>query len=259
LLQILAFAGNVIGRSPYYQIESDQHRANLFAVLVGDSAKSRKGTSLGRIRAIAKLADETWSSERNRGGLSSGEGLIDAVRDQVQKYNAREKQFEIVDPGMSDKRLMVVEPEFAGVLSVAERHGNTISQLVRQAWDGHKLQTMTRSSPLSATDAHISIIGHITVDELRARLSRTDTANGFANRFLYVLVRRSKEMPFGGNLSDSEVLHLGEQLRTTVERAKLTGRVTMTNRAATAAGHGVRVGNYIAARRGCPARSSTRQ
>ena len=233
LLQILTFAGNVIGRSPYYQIESDCHRANLFAVLVGDSAKSRKGTSLGRVRAVAKVADETWCSERNRGGLSSGEGLIDAVRDQVQKYNTKEKQIEIVDPGVPDKRLMVVEPEFAGVLSVAERHGNTISQLVRQAWDGHKLQTMTRSSSLSATDAHISIIGHITVDELRARLSRTDTANGFANRFLYVLVRRSKEMPFGGNLTDSEVLLLGEQLRTTIERARLSGRITMTNAAKT--------------------------
>ena len=233
LLQILTLAGNVIGRSPYYQIESDYHRTNLFAVLVGDSAKSRKGTSLGRVRAVAKVADETWCSERNRGGLSSGEGLIDAVRDQVQKYNTKEKQIEIVDPGVPDKRLMVVEPEFAGVLSVAERHGNTISQLVRQAWDGHKLQTMTRSSSLSATDAHISIIGHITVDELRARLSRTDTANGFANRFLYVLVRRSKEMPFGGNLTDSEVLLLGEQLRTTIERARLSGRITMTNAAKT--------------------------
>ena len=123
LLQVLTLAGNVIGRSPYYQIESDYHRTNLFAVLVGDSAKSRKGTSLGRVRAIAKVADETWNSERNRGGLSSGEGLIDAVRDQVQKYNAKERQFEIIDPGVSDKRLMVVEPEFAGVLSVAERHG----------------------------------------------------------------------------------------------------------------------------------------
>src|SRR5262249_29466183 len=54
-----------------------------------------------------------------------------------------------------------------------------------------------------------------------------------ANRFLYVLVRRSKEMPFGGNLSDSEVLHLGDQLKTSVERAKLTGHITMTDAAKT--------------------------
>jgi hypothetical protein len=52
LLQILVAAGNVIGRLPHYQVESDHHRANLFAVLVGDSAKGRKGTALDRTGAV---------------------------------------------------------------------------------------------------------------------------------------------------------------------------------------------------------------
>ena len=59
LLQMLVFAGNVIGRLPFYQIESDQHHANLFAVLVGASAKARKGTSMGRVRAVTRVADES--------------------------------------------------------------------------------------------------------------------------------------------------------------------------------------------------------
>src|SRR5689334_5842047 len=42
LLQFLALAGNVIGHGPYYQVESDEHHANLFGVLVGSSAKGRK-------------------------------------------------------------------------------------------------------------------------------------------------------------------------------------------------------------------------
>ena len=50
-------AGNVMGRCPYYQVEGDHHHTNLFAVLVGDSSKSRKGTSWGRIREI-EAADE---------------------------------------------------------------------------------------------------------------------------------------------------------------------------------------------------------
>jgi hypothetical protein len=58
LIQTLVAAGNVIGRSRHYRVESDQHRANIFAVLVGDSSKGRKGTSWGRIRSIAKSADE---------------------------------------------------------------------------------------------------------------------------------------------------------------------------------------------------------
>ena len=50
----------------------------------------------------------------------------------------------------------------------------------------------TKNSPLKATGTHISIIGHITFDELRATLDRTSMFNGFANRFLYACVRRSQ-------------------------------------------------------------------
>jgi hypothetical protein len=119
LIQTLVAAGNVIGRSPHYRVESDQHRANIFAVLVGDSSKGRKGTSWGRIRSIAKNADERWWGDRIKGGLSSGEGFINEVRHPVQKYEIKDKKFVIVDPGVADKRLMIVETEFAGALSVA--------------------------------------------------------------------------------------------------------------------------------------------
>jgi hypothetical protein len=126
---------------------------------------------------------------------------------------------------------MVVEPEFAGALAVMERHGNTLSMVVRQSWDGHRLWTMTRNSPLVATGAHISIIGHITEAELRARLTRTDAANGFANRFLFVLVRRSKELPFGGSLGDREIAELGKRLEARLERLPCEQRIGMTEEA----------------------------
>jgi hypothetical protein len=182
LIQLLTLAGNVIGSSPYYQVESDRHHANLFAVLVGESAKARKGTALGRIRSVVKVADETWNGLK--GGLSSGEGLIYEVRDPAQKWDPKAQEFEVVDAGASDKRLAVIEPEFASVLAVSERLGNTLSQLIRRAWDGDKLETLTKNSPLCATGAHISVVGHVTQDEVRARLTQTDRANGFANRFL---------------------------------------------------------------------------
>jgi hypothetical protein len=231
LTQGLTVVGNVIGPSPYYQVESDRHRANLFVVQVGDSAKGRKGTALGRIRAIVRTADEKWSSDKIKSGLSSGEGLINEVRDAVKKYDPKEQRFEIVDPGIVDKRLTLIEPEFAGALAVMERSGNTLSPNIRNAWDGHKLQSLTKNSPLSATDAHISIIGHITVDELRVRLGRTELANGFANRFLFALVKRSKILPFGGEPPDSEILRLRERLKSAIEKAKPIGRVGMTDAA----------------------------
>jgi hypothetical protein len=228
LIQFLVMAGNLIKRAPYYQVESDRHRTNLFCTLVGDSAKGRKGVSMGRIRAVVRIADESWDASRLKGGLSSGEGLISEVRDPVRKWDPKANQFEIVDPGISDKRLMVVEPEFAGLLSVAARHGNTISSLIRRAWDGDVLQTITRNAPLSATDAHVSLVGHIGAQELRSSITRTDLANGFANRFLFALIRRSKELPFGGDLPDADIQGLGQKLAEVIEKARTLGRVSMT-------------------------------
>src|SRR6516162_6559339 len=71
LLQYLVSFGNAVGRLPYYQIEHDRHFANLFTVLVGQTSKSRKGTSAGRIRAIFKIVDPDWARERTLGGMSS--------------------------------------------------------------------------------------------------------------------------------------------------------------------------------------------
>jgi Protein of unknown function (DUF3987) len=231
LLQFLVAFGNVIGNAPYYLVESDKHHANLFAVMVGNSAKGRKGTSGSRVRAITKLADETWATERAASGLSSGEGLINSVRDRVERWDARESRNEVIDPGITDKRLLVTEPEFAGALSVMERHGNTLSPVIRNAWDGQRLQTLTRNSPLMATGAHISIIAHITADETRARLSRTDMANGFANRFLFCCVRRSKLLPHGGSSDDAAIERLGARLTEAVKFARQVGRVKMTEAA----------------------------
>ena len=139
---------------------------------------------------------------------------------------------EIVDPGVTDKRLLIVEPEFAAALAVMERHGNTLSPLIRKARDGDKLSTLTKASPLTATDAHISIIGHITEDELKARLTRTDTANGFANRFLFALVERSQELPFGGDLPLDDVRKLGNRLQKVMnETMGTSARIVLRNAA----------------------------
>jgi hypothetical protein len=235
LIQFLACAGNIIGNCAHYKVEGSRHHANLFSVLVGESSKARKGTSWDRVSEIIRVADDRWYTERAKGGLSSGEGLINEVRDPVTKWNAKEKILETVDPGVPDKRLMVTEAEFAGVLAVVERHGNTLSPLMRKAWDGGILSTMTRSSSLRATGAHISIVGHITVDELRARLTRTDTANGFANRFLFSLVKRSKVLPFGGDALDGKVIvDLGERLKAAVASVSSIGRLGWTETGADA-------------------------
>jgi len=193
LIQLLAGFGNLIGRHPYFEAEADRHHTNLFVVLVGETAKGRKGTSWGRVRRVLDVVDRGWTQNRVMSGLSSGEGLIDAVRDAVE-----DKRGEIVDQGIEDKRLLVVESEFSAVLRQASRDRNILSAVLRQAWDVGWLRNMVVSSPRRATDAHISLIGHITRDELLRQITDTDVANGLANRFLWVCVRRSKLLPEGG-------------------------------------------------------------
>jgi 5S rRNA maturation endonuclease (ribonuclease M5) len=52
LIQILVVFGNVIGRAAYAVADGSRHCVNLFAVLVGESSKSRKGTSLAHVLRI---------------------------------------------------------------------------------------------------------------------------------------------------------------------------------------------------------------
>jgi hypothetical protein len=195
LVQLLVAFGSVVGRRPHCRAEADRHGVNLYAALVGTSAKGRKGTSWGHIRRIVDYVDPDWR-DRVQAGLSSGEGLIHAVRDAVVKGE------ETVDEGVRDKRLLALESEFASTLRVLARDGNTLSAIIRTAWDTGDLGTLTKASPARATGAHIAIITHCTKDELLRFLTATESANGFANRFLWACVRRSKVLPEGGRIAE---------------------------------------------------------
>lgn len=230
LVQVLVAFGILVQRAPYVPVEGDRHYANLFALLVGGTAKGRKGTSWGRVRSIFDLVSG-WP--RVVSGLSSGEGLKYQVRDprteMVKNKKSGETSEEVVDEGVKDKRLLVTEPEFAQVLRAVARQGNTLSSTVRNAWDTGDLATLTKNDPITATGAHIGIIGHVTVDELRAELTQTDTANGFANRFLFVCVRRSKCLPFGGDALPKSVLdNLARRIDRAASLSKSVGPVHMT-------------------------------
>lgn len=229
LLQSLTCFGALVGRGPHYKVEDDEHHANVFIILVGATSKARKGTSWGRIRGIFERVPD-WKPHVS--GLSSGEGLKFNVRDEREgskQTKNGEQVTEIVDEGVTDKRLLIVEPEFASALRATQRQGNTLSATIREAWDSGNLRTLTKSDPIVATGAHICITGHITDDELRAELTGTDAANGFANRFLFVAVKRSKCLPFGGDQADEgELEAFAIRLRELAEKARTRHRIGMT-------------------------------
>ena len=235
LIQTHVCFGNVIGRTAYFTAEASQHFPNLYVVLVGVTSMGRKGSSWSQVKKVFDAIDPEWAKQCLKQGLSSGEGLTWAVRDPITKLEAiREKstnrvtgdyQDVKIDSGVSDKRLLVIETEFASPLQAMAREGNTLSVVMRQAWDTSNLNTMTKNSPATATGAHVSIVGHVTRDELRRELSTTEMGNGFANRFIWVCTVRSKELPEGGNLKDADLAALVDRLKDAVLFAETVGEM----------------------------------
>ena len=226
LLSFLIAFGSVIGNRARFRVEADSHPMRLFGVLVGKTAKGRKGTSWKYIENIFSKVDETWKFNIIS-GLSSGEGLIWSVRDVIYKSDPIRQNKKIVgyekviqDEGVSDKRALVYESEFASTLRVLGRDGNTLSAIVRNAWDTGNLQSLTKNNIAKATNAHISVLGHITKNELLRYLTDTEAGNEFGNRFLWFCVKRSKCLPFGGNIDASELDLLTIKLADIVDYAK---------------------------------------
>jgi hypothetical protein len=105
------------------------------------------------------------------------------------------------------------EPEFATCLRRMKSETNTLSPVLRAAWDDGNLSTLTKNSPDKATNAHVSVIAHTTAEELVTTLTETDRANGFANRFMFFLVKRSKYLPEPRSIPESDLMPFITQLR----------------------------------------------
>ncbi len=217
LLQLLTAVGNIYGDKCFYQVESTKLFTNLFCVIVGQSSWSRKGTSWNHIERIVKeevcehqsFADTQWIKGGIQSGLSSGEGLLFHLRDADEKTT-------------QDKRVLLLEAEFSSLLKKITREGNVISQVIREAWDSKNLSIMTKNNPIHVSSPHISMIGHITEQELKKFLSTIEIFNGFANRFLWTYSSRSKLLPFGGNIHE---VSFQEDLKKLISGKKIEGRI----------------------------------
>jgi len=223
--------GNAIGRSAYYQVEGTEHYTNLYGVLVGQSGKSRKGTSGDRIQQLMSTAlalirnpynptPALWVKNCIQSGLSSGEGVIWHIRDEVREPDEDDEKGrdKIKSQGVEDKRMLLDEREFAQCFAMMKRDGNTASIVVRKGWDSKPLGNLSKNNPAKCDEPHISICGHITTDELRSSMDQTSMASGYANRFLFACVKRSKLLPHGGNLQQSDLDVLAKKVKAAFDK-----------------------------------------
>ena len=184
LLQLLAAFGNLIGPGPHCIVESTRHALNLFVILVGDSSKARKGTSWNLIANLFAGVDQLWLATCVNSSRLTAAGLLQNLRDQ--------------DPP-TERRLLALSEEFATVLHNVKRGNAHLSPLLRCAWDNGDLPTLDLHRNLRVTGAHLSLIAHITQQELTRSFHHHQTHNGFANRCLWTWVERTQCLPDGGS------------------------------------------------------------
>ncbi len=189
---LLSTFGSMVGPGVHAQAGNDCHPARIWPLIVGRTSDGAKGTSWSAVRPVIDAADPHFLAEHRVGGIVSGEGIIEQIADPVDEDD---------DNGTFDKRLMIVETEFASVLAKGARQGSSLMPTLREAWDGTTLRSLARkNNKLKATDPHITVVGHITPGEFKAKLTGGEVDGGSINRFLLVLSRRSKELAAGGNL-----------------------------------------------------------
>ena len=231
LSMFLSAFGSMVGPAAHFMAEARQHPARVWPILVGETAKGRKGSAWSSLRFLLAQVDEDWCTNRVESGLSSGEGLIWAVRDPITRTKRNkdgEEELIIEDAGIDDKRLFCIEEEFSSVLKVSAREANIVSDILRRAWDMGNLRTLTKNSPARATEAHVTVVGHITKAELLKLLKQTDALNGFGNRFVWLAVRRSKLLPDGGTLHTAPLAPLISRLRKAVDHARAASQMPRT-------------------------------
>ncbi len=205
LLQALAFFGSRLGRNPRLQWGADAHHGNLFVLVVGDSGDGAKGTGFGIARVLfAKTPDRIsdYLASKPLDGVASGQGLLHQMRDPAGD-----------DPGADDKRVLCYQAEFGTFLKLASGRENTLSLVVRSLWESGSACSPSKLSPVTVTDGHLTLIGHVTKTELLQLASSVDIQSGLLGRFFIASSRRPRTIVLPKAIRPSDYEDLREQLR----------------------------------------------
>lgn len=234
-LTALTAIGALMGRGRHVSVGDTDHHARLMVAIVGATSRARKGTSWGPVKRLLARTQAVMQRQSTlpfplgrpmqitHGPLSSGEGLVAAIRDSMGDDDAG---------GTDDKRLLVVEGELGAALRAMQRQGSTLSMIMRTAWDGHEIAPLIKRERTVATDPHICLVAHITRPELRELLSASDVWGGLANRLLWACVRRGSPLPSPRPIRDQDLDRLAAELaRVTIHAVEHPCEMRMSNAA----------------------------
>jgi len=232
-LAFLTWLSAAAGRHHFISVGDQTHPLLINGLHVGRSMVAAKGESWALVKrlrqSVGEMMDgdmitphddegavttpELFAGRMHTGGLSTGEGLAAQVHD---GFTIGKIEHAPID----DKRLLIVEAEFAKLLEQGKREGNTLSPIIRDVFDGGSIQPATKSASIWATEPHVVIHGAITPHELRARMDVTAAFNGLMNRFLVIFAERTCLVPFPEPTPDEVVQRLAVQTRDVIKFAR---------------------------------------
>lgn len=219
LASLLAGVAVSVGPATYVQIGNTRHPLLVWPLLFGRTGSGRKGEAGETASVFLHRASATYL-DLSVTGLSSGEGLIERIRDPNEND---EKDM----GGTEDKRLAVTEPEFGSVMARAKREGSTLGYVLREAWTGKPLSVLNRRA-LHASSSHVGITGHISPKEFRDKLAEADLSGGTFNRFLPIYVERSQKLPLPTGVAEQDLSRLSSRLRHALSECREMGAIGMT-------------------------------
>ncbi|WP_287600775.1 hypothetical protein [Thiothrix sp.] len=236
LMHLLTWAGAYFGNRAVLRLGDVEAPPRLFCV-TASSAGGGKGTAAAPVRKLMRdyvdvqLRRMGLSPALYRDGpMSSGEGLAWAVRDPA---DTEDEDGNPTDKGIPDKRLMILEEEFAAVLQAARREGNTVSAAIRRFWDTGNFSPLTKNNRVTVTDAHVCFVAHITYEELVKRLEQSEYATALASRILWVCVRRPKIVAIPESIPVERMLNYADEIAKAIQFSSETNELNLTSEALT--------------------------
>ena len=222
--QVIALFTAWVGPTVYYQIGDERRLLNNYYLLIGPTGMGKGTSEYGPDRIFKRMeqylelkfnyARDCGKADglidfpfldRHEGGLSSGEGLAAAKSDGDPKKPD-------IDP-VTDKRFFIRESEMGNVLNMAQRQGNTLSQVLRNGYDGKTIKPLTKRDQVCVTDPFFVLIGSITPGELVSHEQNSVmSVNGMLNRILMVWPQLERRQPIPKAMPQEQVNNLASAL-----------------------------------------------
>src|SRR5690606_1024145 len=238
LMSLMTMYSVAIGPEPSVKVGNSNQKLAVWTILAGDSGVGRKGTATGDARMVVEKAIPHLFDRTSHlvSAPNSGAGFVADLHsralqnDWVVKKEDEDGEEYVTGLLPGFPALMIV-PEMAAVFRT-NRVDTTLSQNLREAWEGGSLSNVTKKESIVVDSPHVGIIGHITPTELETSLSESDSGGGTANRMLWVFVERSKRLKLGGNLTSEELERAASMFKEAVDfAADFGGTVTLSQEA----------------------------